>query len=104
VEVIDHQRRVGQDVADRGGVAPEGVDRGDLDAVHPHLGLLTDPAADHLAGTARHDVEQPGPVDVDERGRHLGAPAGVACKKVCSSTPSLATSASRSSAAISVSP
>ena len=35
MEVIDHQRRVGQDVADGGGVATERVDRRHLDPVHP---------------------------------------------------------------------
>ena len=39
VEVIDHQRGVGQDVADGDGVATERVDRRDADLVDP-LGWL----------------------------------------------------------------
>jgi hypothetical protein len=38
---------------------------------------LADPVAHDLSGAAGHDLEEPGPVDVDERGGRPGAPAGV---------------------------
>jgi hypothetical protein len=75
--VIDHQRGVRQHVADGGGAAMERVGRRDLDPVDPLVGPLADPVAHDLPGAAGHDREEPGPVDVDERGRHLRAPAGV---------------------------
>ena len=77
VEVIDHQRRVREHVADRGGVPAERVDGGDLDLVGPAIGLVGDPVAHDVTGTTWHDVQQSGAVDVDERGCHLGAASGV---------------------------
>ena len=62
---------------DRGGVATEGVDRRDVDAVGPPHRLQPDPVTDDVTGSAWDDVEQPAPADVDEGGRHLRASVGV---------------------------
>ena len=77
VEVINHQRRCGEHVADVGGVAAERVDRGDLDLISRPLGAAVHPLAHDVAGSAWDDIEQAAPVDVDEGGRHLGPPTGI---------------------------
>ncbi len=51
VEVVDHQRRRGEQVADGGGVALEGVDRSHLDLVGLPDRLRADPGSHHVTGS-----------------------------------------------------
>jgi hypothetical protein len=71
VEVVDHQRRCGQHVTDRGGVTTECIDRRDVDAVSPPARLRGHPLPDDRTRPACDDIAKPAPVDVEEGGRHL---------------------------------
>jgi len=58
VEVIDHDRRVGQRLAHGAGVGGAGVDRHDLDSVPPCLLARVEPGADRLGRrAARREAE-----------------------------------------------
>jgi len=77
VERVEHPHRGRELVAQRGGIPPVGVQRRDADPRLPALGSISQPAAQHRPGPARHQVQQAGRASggqVDDAGRERGRP------------------------------